>query len=163
MVIIVLFSSQNYTYDSRASWEKFSSYRKNGGNTLGKRLQYKNIASWRLIIARGGLLRICSSSTARRWFKMFTGERQWISNNGGPGTLITALMEENINTAAVTVTERSWNNVKSTIKYTQNSIACYLHVVNRKIKHETCFCAVDNTARQHIANVVTKNLTEIDV
>ena len=44
-------------------------------------------------------------STARRWYKLFKEGRQSISKEGGPCTPITALKEENINTAAVIVRE----------------------------------------------------------
>ena len=44
-------------------------------------------------------------STARRWYKLFKGERQSISKEGGPGAPVTALKEENSNSAAVIVRE----------------------------------------------------------
>ena len=44
-------------------------------------------------------------STGRRWYKLFKEGRQSISKEGGPGAPVTALKEENSNTAAVIVRE----------------------------------------------------------
>ena len=44
-------------------------------------------------------------STPRRWYKLFKKGRQSISKEGEPGIPVTALKEENINTAAVIVRE----------------------------------------------------------
>ena len=44
-------------------------------------------------------------NTAQRWYKLFKEGRQSISKGGGPGAPVTALKEENINTAAVIVRE----------------------------------------------------------
>ena len=70
-------------------------------------------------------------STARRWYKLFKNRRHTISNEGGPSAPITALMEENSNSAAVIVREdrritlRSlWNLENFTGFHSQPIIFC---------------------------------------
>ena len=76
-------------------------------------------------------------STARRWFKLFKDGRQSISKEGGPGAPVTALTEENINTAAVIVREDRRITLRTLSEILKISLGA-THMLVTKNEYETC-------------------------
>ena len=78
-------------------------------------------------------------STARRWYKLFKEERQSISEEGGPGAPVTALKEENSNTAAVIMREDRRITLRSLSEMLKISLSTHM-LVTEKL-NTRCVCA----------------------